>query len=106
MTDIYTRLEVLLGLKLLGQTDIPTEASNLIDDLYKRGKIQNEQQHRNAPDKFKIKIITCIFVFIVQYTYIYDGIYTFKKHYVIFTYTRNYTYVYSQLYRMDTYIHK
>ena len=34
--DIYNRLEVLLGLKLSGHTDTLTEASNLIDELYKR----------------------------------------------------------------------
>ena len=34
--DIYTRLEILLGLKLSGHTDTLTEASNLIDELYKR----------------------------------------------------------------------
>ena len=39
--DIYTRFEILLGLKLSGQTDTLTEASNLIDELYKRGEIQN-----------------------------------------------------------------
>ena len=50
--DIYTRLEVLLGLKLSGHTDTFTEASNLIDELYKRGEIQNKQQDRNALDKF------------------------------------------------------
>ena len=50
--DIYTRLEVLLGLKLSGHTHILTEASNLIDDLFKRGEIQNNQQFRNARDKF------------------------------------------------------
>ena len=50
--DIYTRLEVLLGLKLSGHTHILTEASNLIDDLFKRGEIQNNQQFRNALDKF------------------------------------------------------
>ena len=33
--DIYTRLAILLGLKLSGQTDTLTEASNLIDELYK-----------------------------------------------------------------------
>ena len=38
--DIYTRLEILLGLKLSGHTDTLTEASNLIDELYKRGEIQ------------------------------------------------------------------
>ena len=50
--DIYTRLEILLGLKLSGHTDTPTEASNLIDELYKRGDIQNKQQYRNAFNKF------------------------------------------------------
>ena len=50
--DIYTRLEVLLGLILSGPTDTLTEASNLIDELFKRGEIQNEQQCRNAINKF------------------------------------------------------
>ena len=50
--DIYTRLEVLLGIKLSGHTDTLTEASNLIDELYKRGEIQNKQQYRNAINKF------------------------------------------------------
>ena len=50
--DIYTRLEILLGLKLSGHTDTLTEASNLIDELYTRGEIQNKQQYRNALDKF------------------------------------------------------
>ena len=50
--DIYTRLEVLLGLKLSGHTDILTEASNLIDELYKRGEIKIKQQYRNALNKF------------------------------------------------------
>ena len=31
--DIYTRLKNLLGLKLSGHTDTPTESSNLIDKL-------------------------------------------------------------------------
>ena len=52
--DIYTRLEVLLGLKISGHSDTLTEASNLIEELYKRGEIQNKQQYRNALDKFKI----------------------------------------------------
>ena len=52
--DIYTRLEILLGLKLSGHTDTLTEASNLIDELYKRGEIQNKQHYRNAINKFKI----------------------------------------------------
>ena len=50
--DIYTTLEVLLGLKLSGHTDTLTEASNLIDELYKRSEIQNKRQYRNAVDKF------------------------------------------------------
>ena len=33
--NIYTRLEILLGLKLSGQSDTLTEASNLIDELDK-----------------------------------------------------------------------
>ena len=52
--DIYSRLEILLGLKLSGHTDTLTEASNLIDELYKRGEIQNKQQYRNALNKFSI----------------------------------------------------
>ena len=52
--DIYTRLEILLGLKLSGHSDTLTEASNLIDELYKRGEIQSKQQYRNALNKFQI----------------------------------------------------
>ena len=51
--NIYTRLEVLLGLNLSGHTGTLTQASNLIDEIYKRGEIQNEQQNRNALNKFK-----------------------------------------------------
>ena len=51
--DIYSRLEILLGLKLSGHTDTLTEASNLIDELYKRGEIQKEQQYRNALNNFQ-----------------------------------------------------
>ena len=50
---IYTRLEILLGLKLSGHTDTLIEASNLIVELYKRGEIQNEQQYKNALNKFQ-----------------------------------------------------
>ena len=52
--DIYTRLEILLGLKLSGHSNTLTEASNLIDVIYKRGEICNKQQYQNALDKFKI----------------------------------------------------
>ena len=51
--DIFTRLEVLLGLNLSGHTDTLTEASNLIDELYKGGEIQNKQQYRNPLNKFQ-----------------------------------------------------
>ena len=51
--DIYTRLEVLLRLKLSGHTDTSTEASNLIDQLYRMGEIQNDQQYRNALNNFR-----------------------------------------------------
>ena len=50
--DIYTRLEISLGIKLSGHTDTLTEASNLIDEIYKMGETQNEQQYRNAFVKF------------------------------------------------------
>ena len=50
--DIYTRLEILLGLQLSGYTDTLTEASNLIDELYKRGEIQNKHEYRNALNIF------------------------------------------------------
>ena len=50
--DIYTRLEILVGLNLSGHTDTLTEASNLIDEKYKRGEIQKEQQNRNDLNKF------------------------------------------------------
>ena len=53
--DIYTRLDVLLGLKLSGHTDTLTEASSLIDELYKQGEIQNKQQYRNAINKLSKK---------------------------------------------------
>ena len=51
-TDIYTRLEILLGLKLNGHSDTLTEASALIDQLCKLGEIQNKQQYRSALNKF------------------------------------------------------
>ena len=52
INDIYTRLELLLGLKLSGHNDTQTEASNIKDEFYKRGEPQNEQQYRKAPYKF------------------------------------------------------
>ena len=52
LIDIYTKLEVIIELNLSGHTDALTEASNLIDEIYKRGGIQNEQQYRNALSNF------------------------------------------------------
>ena len=53
MIDIYARFKTLLGLKLSCHTDTLTEASTLIDELYKRGEIINKQPYRNALDKFQ-----------------------------------------------------
>ena len=50
--DIYTRREVTLGLKLSGHSNTLTEARSLIDELYKIGEKQNEQQYRKALNKF------------------------------------------------------
>ena len=43
ITNIWTWLHIILGLKLSGHTDTPTEASILIDELNKNGDFQNEQ---------------------------------------------------------------
>ena len=51
--EIWTRLQVLLGLKLAGHTDTLIEASQLLDALFKKGEIETEQQFRNAINKFK-----------------------------------------------------
>ena len=53
INDIYTKLEVLLRLKFSGHTSNLTEASNLIDELYKQDEIQTKQQYRNALNKFQ-----------------------------------------------------
>ena len=53
--DIWNKLEILLGLNLSRHTDTLTETSNLIDELYKKGGIENGQQHRNALDRFYTK---------------------------------------------------
>ena len=51
--EIWTRFQVLLGLKLAGHTNTLIEASQLLDFLFKKGEIETEQQYRNAVDKFK-----------------------------------------------------
>ena len=43
--DIYTSLEVPLGLKLSVHTNISTEGNNLIHHLYRMCEIPNEQQY-------------------------------------------------------------
>ena len=53
--DNWTRSEVLLGLKLCDYTDTPTEASNIRDELIRRGEIQNEKQYRKSLDQFHTK---------------------------------------------------
>ena len=53
IVGIYTRLKILLGSKLSGHADTLTDASNLIDELYNRSEIQNEQQYRNALNNFQ-----------------------------------------------------
>ena len=50
--DMYTRLEISLGLKFFGHTDTLTETSNIFDDLYKRGENQNKQKYRIVPNTF------------------------------------------------------
>ena len=50
--DIYTGLEILLGPKLSVHTITLTEASNVIDELYKRDETQNGQHFQNAFGKF------------------------------------------------------
>ena len=50
--DIYTRHEILRGLRLSGHTYTLTEASLIFDELYKREEIQNKEQYRNALDRF------------------------------------------------------
>ena len=50
--DFYTRLEILLGLKISRHSDTLTEASKLLHELYKRAEVQNKQQYQNALNKF------------------------------------------------------
>ena len=50
--DFCIRLELLLRLNLSGDTYTLIEANKLIDELYKRDEIQNEQQYRNVLDQF------------------------------------------------------
>ena len=51
--DIYTRLEVLLGLKVSGHSDTLSEANNLLDELFLRGEIRTNT---------KIEMLLTIFI--------------------------------------------
>ena len=48
--DNYSRLQILIRLKLSGHTGTPTENSNLMCEKYKRGESKNKQQYRKALD--------------------------------------------------------
>ena len=45
-------LEIILSLNLSGHNDTLTEASNIIEELYKSVGIQNDGHYPNALDKF------------------------------------------------------
>ena len=51
IVDIWTRIQILHGLKQPGFTSTLREDSNLLDDLFKKARIQNEENYRNAVDK-------------------------------------------------------
>ena len=48
---LYTTSEVPQGLKLSSHSDTLAKASNLLDEFYQTGEIENEQKYRNALDK-------------------------------------------------------
>ena len=50
---MYTRIKILLGLRLSGHNDNLTEASHVKDEFYKEVEIQTEQQNRNRLNTFK-----------------------------------------------------
>ena len=50
VTDMRTRLKVLLSLIPSGRPDTMTEASNLKDELGGKKEIKTEQKYRNALD--------------------------------------------------------
>ena len=54
--DFWTCIEVLLRYKPSGHTDTLTEASHLLDELYKRAEMETEQQYPKALGKFRTKI--------------------------------------------------
>ena len=76
--DIFTRLEILLGLKLSGHSDTLTDASNLIDELYKRGEIQKNSNIEMLSTSYHKYIPTNVLVFISRYTYKYKPDYSYK----------------------------
>ena len=51
--DTWTKLEILLEIKLSGHTDTEEEASILIAEFCKRDEIHTERHNQNALDKFE-----------------------------------------------------
>ena len=49
---IYTLDWIITKNKFIWTYKTLTEASILIGEFYKRGEVQNVQQHQNAPNKF------------------------------------------------------
>ena len=68
--DIYTRLEVLLRLKMSGHTNTLTESSNLIDELYKLGEIENKKQYQKALNNFSTQYMELPSKFLEQIAFI------------------------------------
>ena len=64
--DIWTRLEFWPVVKLSSHTDTLTEASNLMDELFMRGDILNEQQYRNAFDKKRVVCFSLEIIWTLQ----------------------------------------
>ena len=70
--DVWTRLDVFLGVKMFGNTDTLTEASNLTDELNGKSELQYEQGYRKNLDKLFIprkpgycnhrRVSVCLFV--------------------------------------------
>ena len=55
--DIYTSLEILLGLNLSGRTNTLAEAGNLKDELYKRDEIQKNNNMEIRLTNFTYKYL-------------------------------------------------
>ena len=55
ITDVWIRLEILLGLKLSGPTDTLTEASNLVGQKFWNDEKQNDQESRIAVNNMNLQ---------------------------------------------------